>query len=337
LLAFKKNFIFYFQTDLQLRKRIVAELQLEKQRIRKARINRAGYDGTGVDCGSKQCTLEFHFKEKCAIFIPTNSTDCEIPCKTNGCKVETHHFISCPLWFCTPHSTTSTSSTSTSTTSATSTTSSSSTSATSTTSSSSTSTPTTATTSSATTSTSSTTSSSHSTSTTTSSSRSTTSTSMIPTSTKSPSTFSDSSILYSSIALNFLLMSIILFLLRKQIKKCYVQQQERRQQRREDNEENYTSTNPILRRPINHNDYFTLTSNSSLNDDYSPLIVPPADSRRRVTATNPIRSQSTQSAISARSTTGNFGFLIFLPTRKENVNKNMSNFLVLHNEDGAIK
>jgi len=78
---------------------------------------------------------------------------------------------------------------------------------------------------------------------------------------------------------------------------------------RRDREENYTATNPILRRQRNHNDYFTLTSNTS-DEDMGPLLIPPTSLGASVyraaspIPTGTIRSQSTQSAVSARSTTG---------------------------------
>ncbi len=83
--------------------------------MKKAKINRADFnsEGEGVDCGTKQCFLEFHFLSSCTIYIPTNNTDCNIPCTTSGCRKEIHHLISCPTWYCTPHSTTTSTSTTT--------------------------------------------------------------------------------------------------------------------------------------------------------------------------------------------------------------------------------
>jgi hypothetical protein len=53
-----------------------------------------------VNCGDKECSLFYHFKDVCKIFVPTNDSFCDIPCKTSGCKVETHREITCPIWTC---------------------------------------------------------------------------------------------------------------------------------------------------------------------------------------------------------------------------------------------
>jgi hypothetical protein len=43
----------------------------------------------------------------------TNDSNCDIPCKLDGCQKELHHFISCPLWTCNELSTTTVSTTTT--------------------------------------------------------------------------------------------------------------------------------------------------------------------------------------------------------------------------------
>ena len=68
----------------------------------------------GIDCGDKQCFLEYRTLPDCYLVLETNNTNCRIPCIMDGCDKELHHFIPCPLWSCDPI--TSTSSTTTSTT-----------------------------------------------------------------------------------------------------------------------------------------------------------------------------------------------------------------------------
>ncbi len=88
-------------------------------------------------------------------------------------------------------------------------------------------------------------------------------------------------------------------------------------QRRQSDRDSDIQTNPILRRPINHNDYFTLSSRNSLNDDQEPLIIQPNAPQSQSHVTVEIQhtqrsgisnqgrdSISEASAISARSTTG---------------------------------
>ena len=72
----------------------------------------------GIDCGDKQCYLEYRVIPDCYLILETNNTNCNIPCVMEGCDKELHHFIPCPLWNCEPI-TTSTTSTTTSTTTAT--------------------------------------------------------------------------------------------------------------------------------------------------------------------------------------------------------------------------
>jgi hypothetical protein len=49
-----------------------------------------------VDCGNKSCSLEHHVLNTCVLVLPTNVTNCNIPCEMSGCKTEIHHLISCP-------------------------------------------------------------------------------------------------------------------------------------------------------------------------------------------------------------------------------------------------
>jgi heme exporter protein D len=79
----------------------------QSQRLRKPRSE-------PVDCGNKQCFLDYVFLTNCIIYIHSNETNCDIPCKLDGCKKELHHFISCPLWTCNEISTTTISTTTTS-------------------------------------------------------------------------------------------------------------------------------------------------------------------------------------------------------------------------------
>jgi hypothetical protein len=127
-----------------------------------------------------------------------------------------------------------------------------------------------------------------------------------------PPTIPDSYPLYISVTINVFFLFIILFLVRKQLKKCC--KRERQQQNRQDREENYTVTHPILRRPRNHNDYFTLTSNDSLNEETGslneergPILTTKGPHKTSPVPTASLRSQSTtQSAFSAHTTTGTF-------------------------------
>jgi len=73
-----------------------------------------------IDCGDKTCFLSYHFEQVCKIFLPTNSSKCNIPCMESGCEHEIHKAVMCPIWTCSEYSTTtSTSSTSSTTTSTT--------------------------------------------------------------------------------------------------------------------------------------------------------------------------------------------------------------------------
>ena len=49
-----------------------------------------------VDCGDKRCSLEHHVLNTCILILPTNVTNCQIPCDMSGCETEIHHLISCP-------------------------------------------------------------------------------------------------------------------------------------------------------------------------------------------------------------------------------------------------
>jgi hypothetical protein len=69
--------------------------------------------GDEVDCIDKKCFLVHQLEQNCVISLPTNNSLCNIPCITEGCNHETHHSIVCPIWVCTPVSTTSKATTST--------------------------------------------------------------------------------------------------------------------------------------------------------------------------------------------------------------------------------
>jgi hypothetical protein len=59
-----------------------------------------------IDCGDKECSLVHRFMDRCTIFLHTNVTNCQIPCNLDGCKTEIHHFMNCPIWECSSHTTT---------------------------------------------------------------------------------------------------------------------------------------------------------------------------------------------------------------------------------------
>lgn len=46
---------------------------------------------------------KIYFCFQCKILLPTNSTSCNIPCVTTGCKIEVHHDMNCPIWICEPN------------------------------------------------------------------------------------------------------------------------------------------------------------------------------------------------------------------------------------------
>jgi hypothetical protein len=72
-------------------------------------LERGVREAKDINCGDKECSLFYHFKDICKIFLPTNNSQCDIPCKTSGCKIETHHEITCPIWNCHEISTTTSS------------------------------------------------------------------------------------------------------------------------------------------------------------------------------------------------------------------------------------
>ena len=70
-----------------------------------------------VICDDKVCFVDYEIVADCYVYLHSNDTNCDIPCKLSGCQKELHHFISCPIWTCNAFTTTSTSkSTSTTTT-----------------------------------------------------------------------------------------------------------------------------------------------------------------------------------------------------------------------------
>lgn len=62
-------------------------------------------DEKEVNCIDKVCFLEYHFSKLCSIAVNNGSSGCNIPCLMNDCKFESHHNINCPMWMCTPYST----------------------------------------------------------------------------------------------------------------------------------------------------------------------------------------------------------------------------------------
>lgn len=67
----------------------------------------------GIDCGDKECYLEYRVIPDCNVILETNNSNCKIPCLLDGCDTELHHFIACPLWNCVPNVPTTTVATST--------------------------------------------------------------------------------------------------------------------------------------------------------------------------------------------------------------------------------
>jgi hypothetical protein len=136
----------------------------------------------------------------------------------------------------------------------------------------------------------------------------------ISTTTSTPS--NESAPLYASVSINIFLLCLLCFVFRKEVKRFVV----RRVQRfRRHEEEQERQDRPILRRPINHNDYFTLTSRSSLNDDTEPLVIhqPTATLHRANARSDDVPNES---PFSAGSTTGSFKTYIML--LKLTLNKN---------------
>ena len=68
----------------------------ERQRLRKRRDD----SDSAIHCTDKDCFLEHVMMQNCKYYLQTNNTDCDIPCKLNGCQFELHHFILCPIWVC---------------------------------------------------------------------------------------------------------------------------------------------------------------------------------------------------------------------------------------------
>lgn len=77
---------------------------------------------TAIDCIDKECSLSHIILANCIVYLHTNNSNCNIPCKLDGCEIEIHHYINCPIWSCALYTTT-TSTTSTTTTTTTDTTS----------------------------------------------------------------------------------------------------------------------------------------------------------------------------------------------------------------------
>jgi hypothetical protein len=73
---------------------------------------------SGVDCGDRVCELSYHFEQVCKLFLPTNNSQCKIPCLETGCDFEIHKMVQCPVWTCEHYTTTTSTSTSSSPTTA---------------------------------------------------------------------------------------------------------------------------------------------------------------------------------------------------------------------------
>lgn len=70
-----------------------------------------------VDCETKTCHLTFRIVENCLVYVASNLTDCEVPCKLEGCGIIHQHNTRCPIWICEDHTTTASTSTSSASTS----------------------------------------------------------------------------------------------------------------------------------------------------------------------------------------------------------------------------
>jgi hypothetical protein len=53
-----------------------------------------------IDCGDKVCYLTYEILESCVVYLPTNSSECQIPCKLHGCKTRILNGVRCALWQC---------------------------------------------------------------------------------------------------------------------------------------------------------------------------------------------------------------------------------------------
>lgn len=66
-----------------------------------------------IDCHDKECSLRHQILANCIVYLHTNNSNCNIPCKLDGCEKEMHHYINCPIWNCIPYTTTTSTTTST--------------------------------------------------------------------------------------------------------------------------------------------------------------------------------------------------------------------------------
>lgn len=54
-----------------------------------------------VNCDDKVCHWSYKVMESCAIYKPTNNSNCQIPCKLEGCDFDITNGEDCQLWQCT--------------------------------------------------------------------------------------------------------------------------------------------------------------------------------------------------------------------------------------------
>lgn len=59
-----------------------------------------------VECPDKTCSQIDTYSDNCIIYVDSNSTNCQIPCKLDGCNVEVLSTITCPIWHCVAKDTT---------------------------------------------------------------------------------------------------------------------------------------------------------------------------------------------------------------------------------------
>ncbi len=59
-----------------------------------------------VNCGTKICELQIRLVENCLIHLPSNLTDCNIPCNLHSCETIVSHNTRCSIWMCEDFTTT---------------------------------------------------------------------------------------------------------------------------------------------------------------------------------------------------------------------------------------
>lgn len=53
-----------------------------------------------VDCIDKVCYLTYKTVESCVLYLATNNSECQIPCKLDGCQTKILNGVRCALWTC---------------------------------------------------------------------------------------------------------------------------------------------------------------------------------------------------------------------------------------------